>query len=57
MFEEKKYKDLQKQEIFYNKMSSYYYPEYFSNSAISRFSRRYKDALENVGYSNLPGVV
>tara|TARA_R110002167_G_scaffold5074_4_gene23810 strand:+ start:962 stop:1840 length:879 start_codon:yes stop_codon:yes gene_type:complete len=41
-------------EIFYNKMRSYYYNEYFSRSLIEEFIDNNKDQLTDFGYANLP---
>jgi hypothetical protein len=40
--------------IFFNKMSSYYYLEYFSQDRIEKFIDVYKDDLSYLGYTNLP---
>ena len=41
--------------IFFNKMSSYYYPNFFSPAAISRFLGRFESELKRLGYTDLPG--
>lgn len=40
--------------IFYNKMSAYYYPQFFSADLISKFLDRYQDELRLLGYEDLP---
>lgn len=39
--------------IFYNKMSAYYFMNYFSRQAITRFLAKHEQALKAVGYENL----
>jgi hypothetical protein len=39
--------------IFFNKMSAYYYKEYFTEKAISRFLKKYESVLKELGYSDL----
>lgn len=45
------------QGIFYNKMSAYYFRDYFSSAAIDRFLSRNEKPLNEVGYSNLFDLV
>lgn len=40
--------------IFLNKMTSYYYPDYFSEALIRDFLERYADDLNLLGYGDLP---
>ena len=40
--------------IFYNKMASHYYLEYFSSQKIKAFLDKFNTRLEVVGYNNLP---
>jgi hypothetical protein len=40
--------------IFYNKMSSYYYLNYFSSDEISTFLKEHHEQLKSFGYDNLP---
>ena len=40
--------------IFYNKMSSYYYLQFFSHNTITRFLDKYHVELSKLGYENLP---
>jgi hypothetical protein len=40
--------------IFYNKMSSYYYMDYFSQSCILNFLDRHSEKLQKLGYGNMP---
>lgn len=47
-------RDLQYKSIFFNKMSAYYYPRFFSQGAIARFLRRFGGKLKQLGYENLP---
>lgn len=44
------------QAIFYNKMRSYYFQEYFSKAAISRFCRQNEDTLKRFGYASILDV-
>jgi hypothetical protein len=39
--------------IFYNKMRAFYFVDYFSKDAISRFLTRYEDVLKYLGYESL----
>lgn len=41
--------------VFYNKMASYYYVNYFSKAAISRFLNKHGHRLECLGYTDIPG--
>lgn len=41
------------QKIFYNKMTSYYYGEYFSDAAIRRFCERHGGTLSELGYDRI----
>jgi hypothetical protein len=40
--------------VFFNKMSAYYYPEFFSPGPLARFLSRFEDELHELGYDNLP---
>jgi hypothetical protein len=40
--------------IFYNKMSSYYYLNYFSSDVIAAFLKEHNEQLKAFGYDNLP---
>lgn len=40
--------------IFFNKMRSYYYPDFFSAGVIARFLERFEGPLKQLGYTNLP---
>lgn len=44
---------LQYKKVFYNKMSSNYFKDYFSSDAIARFCARYQNELVQIGYSDL----
>lgn len=46
--------DQQYKSIFFNKMSSYYYPGFFSSGMISRFLDRFGGRLKQLGYEDLP---
>ena len=39
--------------LFYNKMQAYYFPNYFSPSAIARFFTKHENTLKNFGYEFL----
>jgi hypothetical protein len=39
--------------LFYNKMQAYYFPNYFSPSAIARFFKKHENTLKNFGYGFL----
>lgn len=39
--------------IFYNKMQAYYFFNYFSNAAITRFFNKHENLLKNLGYESL----
>jgi hypothetical protein len=41
------------QTVFYNKMGSYYFVDYFSKPAIRRFLERHEHSLRQFGYENL----
>ena len=43
-----------KKTVFFNKMSAYYYPEFFSAGVIARFLSRFEGELKELGYENLP---
>ncbi|WP_406827628.1 sulfotransferase domain-containing protein [Microbulbifer sp. ARAS458-1] len=43
-----------KRNVFFNKMSAYYYLDYFSPAAVSEFISRHIDELSYLGYSDLP---
>ena len=47
-------KKLQYKKIFFNKMTSYYYQQFFSASAINEFLLRFEDDLKRLGYGDLP---
>lgn len=49
----KKQRELRGRKIFYNKMTSYYYPGYFSEDVISDFLDRFEENLRDIGYGNL----
>lgn len=51
-----KQRGMQYKKIFYNKMSSRYYAEFFSEAAISRFLERYGSELKRLGYGDLLGL-
>jgi hypothetical protein len=40
--------------VFFNKMSAYYYPEFFSPGVLARFLSRFEGELRELGYENLP---
>jgi hypothetical protein len=40
--------------VFYNKMSSYYYPQFFSAPLIRAFLSRFDRELKDLGYDDLP---
>lgn len=44
------------QHIFFNKMGSYYYKEFFSRAAIHAFVSRFERELDRLGYGNLEAV-
>jgi hypothetical protein len=48
-------REQQYNKIFFNKMSAYYYPGFFSAAAIDRFLQRYGGELKQLGYGDLPG--
>ncbi len=40
--------------VFFNKMSAYYYPAFFSRPAITRFLTKFEGDLRRLGYEDLP---
>lgn len=46
-------RSLQGNNIFYNKMSSYYYPAYFSEHMINNFVSKFKEDLQMLGYPEI----
>lgn len=42
--------------VFYNKMSSYYYLDFFSPASIKGFTEKYHTELELLGYEDLPAT-
>lgn len=47
----------QDQAVFFNKMSAYYFKDYFSKDAITRFMKKNEEILKSVGYSSLLEMV
>jgi len=43
--------------VFYNKMSAYYFTEYFSKAAINRFLNKYEASLKQLGYAKIFDLV
>lgn len=43
----------QDQAVFFNKMSAYYFKDYFSNKAITRFLKKNEAILQSFGYSSI----
>ena len=41
--------------IFFNKMSAYYYADYFSAGPIRAFLDKFKPDLQAMGYGDMPG--
>jgi len=48
------HRKLQFKKIFFNKMTSYYYQEFFSAGVINEFLTRFEDDLRRLGYGDLP---
>ena len=46
-------RDQQGKKIFYNKMSAYYYPGFFSADAVKHFLEKFERELHQLGYANL----
>jgi hypothetical protein len=46
-------RSLQYKKVFFNKMSSYYFSEFFSESEIAKFLIRFETELKLLGYGNL----
>ncbi|WP_339616218.1 sulfotransferase domain-containing protein [uncultured Gilvimarinus sp.] len=44
----------QDKQVFYNKMSSYYYLDFFSSDFIGNFLQKYQKEIELLGYPDLP---
>jgi len=53
-FVNERQRGFQFKKVFYNKMSSYYYPQFFSADRIREFLARFDNQLRQLGYDDLP---